>query len=235
MDKNHNLETFILVSPKKFIIAVVSNTEVDKKIYEKELLLNQDSLEVDYDKLNNFLNENIFTIEKSLDKFIKKILLILDYDVFFPVEISLKKNNFENLVDFKNLNYLLNEAKEDCKKTIENRKIIHMLITNYRADDKNFSYFPEKTRCKNFSLDIKFICLSNNLVKNLEQILKKYQISIDKILSADYMQSIPNENSPDLFALAHKVIHGLNNNEVHLVNKSIKNKGFFEKFFQFFS
>ena len=142
---------------------------------------------------------------------------------------------FENLVDFKNLNYLLNEAKEDCKKTIENRKIIHMLITNYRVDDKNFSYFPEKTRCKNFSLDIKFICLSNNLVKNLEQILKKYQISIDKILSADYMQSIPNENSPDLFALAHKVIHGLNNNEVHLVNKSIKNKGFFEKFFQFFS
>ena len=91
MDKNHNLETFILISRKKFTIAVISNTEVNKKVYEKELLFNQDSLEVDYDKLNNFLNENIFTIEKSLGKFIKKILLILDYDVFFPVEISLKK------------------------------------------------------------------------------------------------------------------------------------------------
>jgi len=44
MDKNHNLETFILISRKKFTIAVISNTEVNKKVYEKELLFNQYSL-----------------------------------------------------------------------------------------------------------------------------------------------------------------------------------------------
>ena len=31
-------------------------------------------------------------------------------------------------INLKNLNYLLNEAKDCCKKTIGNKKIIHMII-----------------------------------------------------------------------------------------------------------
>jgi hypothetical protein len=51
---------------------------------------------------------------------------------------------------FKNLNYLLNEAKDHCKKTIKKKKIIHMLIDNYQIDDKNYSFLPENLKCKIF-------------------------------------------------------------------------------------
>ena len=38
----------------------------------------------------------------------------------------------------------------------------------------------------------------------------------------------------DIFSMARKIINGHNPNEVSLINKSLKNKGFFEKFFNFF-
>ena len=39
----------------------------------------------------------------------------------------------------------------------------------------------------------------------------------------------------DLSEKAYKLRNGYNNNEVMITTKSIKNKGFFEKFFQIFS
>ena len=39
----------------------------------------------------------------------------------------------------------------------------------------------------------------------------------------------------DIFLMAKKIINGHNPNEVLLVNKTPKNKGFFEKIFHFFS
>ncbi len=51
--------------------------------------------------------------------------------------------------------YYLNDAKDQCKKTIEKKKIIHMIIENYRIDNNNYSYFPEKLKCDSITLDIK--------------------------------------------------------------------------------
>ena len=58
---------------------------------------------------------------------------------------------------------------------------------------KNISYlFPKDSKCDFFSIDISFICLSYKYLKNLEKILKKYQISTNHILNSnyDYLQEI---------------------------------------------
>ena len=47
-----------------------------------------------------------------------------------------------------------------------------MLIKNYRVDNKDFSYFPENIKCHNFSLDLRLICISDDLIRDLETILK---------------------------------------------------------------
>ena len=39
----------------------------------------------------------------------------------------------------------------------------------------------------------------------------------------------------DIFSMCQKIIDGHNNNEILLVQKTRKNQGFFEKFFNFFS
>ena len=187
MSENIDFETYLFISSKKLIISV--NTNLGEKVYHKEFYFNGDNKEINFDKLDFFLSENIFMIEKKLKNFINKALLILDSKDFFPIEISVKKKNYEKLISIQNLNYLLNEAKDYCKKTMDNKKIIHMIINNYKVDEKSFLFLPEGKRCNNFSIDIKFLCISNDFLKNFENILKKYQISLSQVVCADYIKN----------------------------------------------
>ena len=233
MDDILNYETYLLISAKKLVISVCSNS--NKKIYYDESFINNNINFEIFKKLDHFLNKNIFKIEKKLDNFIEKITVILDLDIFFPVEISLKKNNHNDFINLNTLNYLLYEAKECCKKTIEQKKIIHMIINNYLIDDKNYSSLPKNIKCQNYSLDLKLICLEENLYIDLEMILKKYHISIDLVLSGKYIKDFCSTDDEDIFSMAKKISNGFNQNEVMMVNKTKQNQGFFEKFFNFFS
>ena len=233
MEDNLNFQTFLFISSKKLIISVYSDT--NKKVFEEEFIVTQNDNYLIFDSLDLFLEKNIFKIEKKLEKFIKKVYIILDTYHFFSIEISLKKNSHGNLFNQKNLDYLLYEAKDYCKKTISDRKIIHMIIENYLVDNKIYSFFPKDMTGNNFSLEVKFICLSNNFIKNLEKILKKYHISLGQVVSANYTHRFLENNDENIFILTKKIINGHNPNEVMLVEKSQKNEGFFEKFFNFFN
>ncbi len=89
MVDNVKNETFILISPKKFVICV--NSGLDKKIYERKFLVKENFNKIDFKKLEYFLDENIFKIEKKLKDFIKRTSIILDMDIFFQIEIGMKK------------------------------------------------------------------------------------------------------------------------------------------------
>ena len=233
MDEFSNYETYLYISPSKFIITV--NTSLSKTIYYEELAVKDQSDNKNFEKLDQFLNHNIFKIEKKLKSFVEKIDIILDLDIFFPVEISIKNNNYEDYIDLKNLNYLLYEAKEVCKKTIDQKKIIHMIINNYQIDNKIYSSLPDNIKCSSYSLDLKLICISNSLIREIEIILKKYHISLNQLLSGSYIKNFFLNDERDIFLMAKKMIDGHNPNEVILKDKSEKNQGFFEKFFNFFS
>ena len=233
MDNYINFETYLFLGPKKFIISV--NTELNREIYKKELIFDQEKKDLDLKILSDFLNENIFKIEKLLNSFVKSIYLIIDIKIFFSFQMSIKKNNYGELLTTKNLNYVLNEAKDLCSDTLKNKKIIHILIDNYLIDEKKYTNLPQNMDCNHFSLDINFICLSLNYLKNLEKIINKYQISINKIISMQYLDTFFSDESISLTEKARKIIDGQNPNEVILTNKKLKNKTFFEKFFHFFS
>ena len=233
MNSNSELETYLYVSPKNLLISV--NNEFGKNVYKNELLLDKVYDQLNIDTVDYFLNKNIFKIEKLLNNFVRKIFIIIDFEIFFPIELSVKKNNYGDSINFENLNYLLNEAKECCKKTINEKKIIHMTIESYRVNDDNYSYFPKDQNSNSFSIQLKFMCLSDVLVRNLEMILRKYQISLGQIISAKYMKSLFVKENKDLIKMAKETINGCNANEIKFMPKTQKNGGFFEKFFHFFS
>tara|TARA_B100000700_G_C15059576_1_gene864830 strand:+ start:4387 stop:4668 length:282 start_codon:yes stop_codon:yes gene_type:complete len=93
MSSDFNFSTFLLISKKKIIISVYRENNFEK-IYEKELLLVDQLEPINYHKLDNFLNDNIFSIEKIVNNFIKKIILIIDTDQFFLIRLSIKKKRF---------------------------------------------------------------------------------------------------------------------------------------------
>ena len=116
------------------------------------------------------------------------------------------------------------------KKLFRTFRIIHILIDNYLIDNVNFTELPLNQKCKNFSLDISFICLPDELIKHVEKTLKKFQISVNQILSASYIDKYVSDRDINFFKMTSKIIEGHNKNEVKLVNKTSKNKVFLKNF-----
>ena len=233
MMNKSEFETYLFLSEKKISICMIH--PVDKTIlHKKEMILENEINHLDFKIFRKFLDENIIKIEKTLKDFIKNIFVILKTNEFFPIQISVKNNNNGNILNPENLAYSFNEAKDQCKKSIGQKKIIHMFVENYRIDRKDYSSLPSNLKCNDFSLDIKFICLSNEFIEKLENSLESYQISINRILSLDYVESICNNNQ-DIFHNSMLILDGYNKNEIKINSKVKQKQGFFEKFFNFFS
>ena len=120
MDENLKYETYLSIGKKKIIISVI--TEKNDKIYEDEINLNNQKITQSLDQLDEFLNNNIFKIEKKIKDFVKKIFVVVDSQDLLNVQVSIKEKNYEHSVTKKSLNYLLYEAKESCKKTLDQKK-----------------------------------------------------------------------------------------------------------------
>ena len=234
MSNDINFEAYLFVSPQKIIISI--NEKINfKTIYQKEILIGVGLKDINYEKVDNFLNDNIFLIEKRFQKFVKKISLIIELKAFFTVLVSIKDKNYDELISQKTLDHLLNEAKSQCQETIYGKKITHMIIDNYLINDKNHQFLTLDKKYNSLSLDLRFICLSKDIIKNFEQILSKYQISIDQIVNAEYIKKFFEYEKTDIFNMANKIINGCNENEVKIISKKYQKKGVFERLFHLFS
>mgnify|MGYP001403786068 CR=1 FL=1 len=231
----NNLENkiFLFLGINKFTIVALNST--NDFVYKVEKLINNKNNQIELDFLDNFLNENIFKIEKKLNEFVKNIFLIIEHQNIFSIRLSIK-NKFDNIVlNSNSIRKLILEAKSCCNKTLEDLDILHMKIDKFYIDGTYFKILPKKENCKNFSIEISYICLPKKISKTIEDVLVRYQISLDKILSFNYLNSFLDNNNDNLYITAKKILNGFNENEVHITNKSSKKLGFFEKFFNFFN
>ena len=233
MRDNLNFEVFLFFSPKKIILSVNRKSDF-VSVFNKELFINEKFTHLDFEKLNFFLNENIFKIEKTLGNFIEKVNLIIKSSDLFNLQLSIKKNDYNKKINLNTISSLLKDAKYQCNNTIHKNKIIHILIDNYIIDNHSYTELPLNHKCENFSLDISFICIPEVIVGKIESILKTYQITLNNIVSSKYIERYLNDESVNYFHMVSKIIDGHNKNEVKLTNKTSKNMGFFEKFFNLF-
>ena len=226
-------KTFIFICSNKFII--ISLNESNKLNYKKETIFKNQNKKFDLDLFSEFLNENIFKIEKELGEFIKVIHLIIDNEEIFSVNLSIKNKINETSLNTKIINNLLIEAKSYCDETLKKAKVIHMKIDQFHVDNEYYKVLPDKVSCKSLSLDLSFICIPVDILNNFEKILNKFQITAYRTISYQYLNSFFKISSDNLELAAQKILTGFNENEVILMKKKPKNPGFFEKFFNFFN
>ena len=233
MKNNSNNKTFLFINLIKFTLIVIN--EQSEVIFKKEHSTKDTSEKIDFNFLDEFINQNIFKIEKEFNEFIKSIFLIIDHSDIFSVNLSIKNKTNDVLLNANLINNLLSEAKSCCKETLEKVDVMHMKIDRYCINNNIFETFPENMKCENLSIDLCFICIPKKFLQILETILKKYQISVSKILSYQYLDSFMDMKSDEFRLVSKKILSGFNENEVTLTNKRSKNSGFFEKFFNFFN
>ena len=234
MIEDLELDTYLSISPNKFGIYLFDKKNLNN-FYKNEIELNNPDENIDLNNLENFLENNIFKIEKLTGKFVKNIFIIIETKKINNVSIGLKKINDQEKVSTKILENVLIDAKEIFKKNYYNKIIMHMVINNYFIDGTNYKFFEKNLVTDYFCLEVKFIFISKIFLSEIEKVLEKYQIKINECLDANYINNLFSNSKIEISQMAHNVRYGFNSNEVKLIKKNTKKLGFFEKFFQLFS
>ena len=234
MIEETDFQTFLYLSRKRYAI-YVDDKKTLRSLYKDEIKFVDEIHLDDLSHLSKFLDQNIYRIEKLVGNFIKDITLIIESDKILNVDIGIKKKNYTPFLNQNHLKNDLTEVKDLFKTSYPNQVIMHMLIINYDGDgNKNLSSDFDIDE-DNLYIAVKFISISNSLGSIFDKLLEKHQIQINQFMSGEYVQNFIDEDLGELSMMASKLINGFNKNEVTLISKNQKNKGFFEKFFQLLS
>ena len=233
MIEDLDFETYLYISKDKFQIFVLNKKKL-KNLYSQELKIEHQFDFKDLNILLNFLDKNIYKIEKLIGNFIKNIILIVENEKNLKINMGIKKS-YETSLKQKSFSSNLTELKDLFKKNYQDQTIMHMCIINYIIDGKRYSSFDTKLINDYFCIEVSFIAIDNKLVFAFDNVLEKYQIKIKQYMCGNYINNFIGDTGDEISIIANKLRNGLNINEIIIVAKHKENKGFFEKFFQLFS
>ena len=233
MTEETDFETYLYLSSKEFKIFLFDKKNI-KNLFQDSLIIKNNFDFIEFTELTNFLDINIYKIEKLIGNFVKNIFLIIDNKNNLIINLGNKKR-LENKINKESLKNTLIKLKNLINENYKNQTIMHILINNQLVYDDNENSLIENKDTNHQYLELNFITLSNDLIINLNKVLQNYQIKISKFIDGKYVKDYFKDNELDLSLATHKLINGFNNNEVIIVSKNTKNQGFFEKFFNVFS
>ena len=174
---------------------------------ESEFLTDQSNLELKIQKI-------IASLEKDTNEYISNINLMIDSPKMLSISISLFKKLDGSKLKQTNIQFLVQEAKQQILKYYENHNIAHIIINNYKIDDVDYSYFPDEIKCDFISLDILFICLPNDLVLFFKNIFLKSNILVDQIICSSYAKSINYKDNLNLSGYVSFIDVGFNRTSI---------------------
>ena len=232
MNEILEFETYLSISRIKFGIYLF-DTKNRNNLYFKEITFKNTNF-INYSHLKQFLDDNVFRIEKLIGKFIENIYIIIDDENILNIQIGIKQKNYQPSKSKVYLQSSITSAKDLFKENYPDEKIMHIIINNYLIDGKNHCYLQENLEYDQLNLVIQFKSISNENTYNLNKLLQNYQINIIKFLDGNYIKNFFNKDI-EVSKMAFDILNGCNVNEVIVVQKNNKKLGFFEKFFQLFS
>ncbi len=233
MIEETDFETYIYLSSNKFEIFLFDKKHI-KNLFQESITFENDFDFLEFTELTKFLDKNIFKIEKLIGNFVKNIFLIVDNKNNLVINLCNKKK-LENRISKGSLKNNLIKLKNLINENYKDQTIIHIFLNNQLVYDDNETSIIENEDTNYQYLEVSFITISNNLIINLSRILQKYQIEISNYIDGNYVKNFFKDKEIELSLASHKLINGCNDNEVVIVPKSLENKGFFERFFYFFS
>ena len=232
---NEEIETYLSISPNKFGIYLLETKSL-KNLYNDELFFNHKKHEINIIILKEFLDKNIFKIEKLAKKFIENIFVVIENKNILQVNLGVKKKNYDEFIKKKYIENSLTEARDLFIENYHNQTILHMLINRYLIDGKSYLTIENEFKTDHLSLEIQFNSIPNDIIYDFNKVLEDYQIRIIKYLDGKYIKNYFNKyKNIEISEMSHKILNGHNKNEVIIVPKSVKKSAFFEKFFQLFS
>ena len=232
----NNLEIFLNLNNNE-INAILVDKEKKNQIFYKDFDVENDfnDPKTIIDNLSKILKSLIIEFEKKINNPISKINLMIDDPETLSIHVSIKKN-YDNKKILKNqIEYLIQDLKQQILRSNSDIKIGHIIVKNYFVDGEIYSQLPIGEVCTDLVIQTQFICFSKNFIDSLENLFTNYQIDINKIICTNYAKSLLNTDLNSLSEAGLKVIDGININEVLVNPKKLTKVGFFERLFHIFS
>ena len=229
MTEETDFETYLYLSSNKFEIFLFDKKNI-KNLFQETLIIKNNFDFIEFSELSQFLDKNVFKIEKLIGTFIKDIFLIVDNENNLMIKLSNK-----NKINKESLRNTLIKLKNLINENYKNQTIMHILINNKLVYEDNETPLIDNEDNNPQYLEVCFITLSNDLIINLDKVMQEYQIKITKFIDGKYIKSYFEDDELELSTATHKIINGSNESEVLIVPKSTENQGFFERFFKIFS
>jgi cell division protein FtsA len=181
---NENFETFFDCGYSKVRAGVFNQNNKSKSFYaESDFLTDHLNLKLEIQKI-------IASFEKDTNEYIDNVNLMIDSPKMLSVGVSISKKIDGYKLKLTNVQFLVQEAKQQILKYYKNYNIAHIIINNYKIDDIDYSYLPEEIKCHFISLDIIFICLPSDQVLHLKNIFSQSNVLINQITCSSYVKSI---------------------------------------------
>ena len=185
------LNTYIDFGSSRIRIGVF-DLESSKNIFtfEKDCISNFNEKYFDISKSNEVINSLIKVAEKKIDNHIKNINLMIDTPDMFSIDISIKRTFDKKKYSNSDILSLLQEGKNLIQNNYFDKKIVHMIAKKFIFDDIEYFEIPNKELNYNsLIVDLKFICFSKNIFKNLQDIFNINHLVINNIYSSSYIRS----------------------------------------------
>ena len=182
---------YLDLGSSKIRAAAFNNFNKDEKIIvEKKNILSLKKDQLNFFETKKVIKDVIYELEKKTKVYMNNISLMLDTSDSLSISLSVSKKNDGKLIEKKNIQYLIQDAKQQILKSYPDQNIIHIIISNYKVDGEDYDYLPENTKCEIFSVDIFFICFPKILIKDLENLFQTNQISVNQFLCSSYTKSL---------------------------------------------
>ena len=189
---NKNFQTYFDCGFSKVRAGTFNTNNSNEAFYaESEFFTDRSNLDLKIKKI-------IVSLEKDTDEYINNINLMMDSPEMLSVGISLSKKLDGSKLKQANIQFLVQEAKQQILKYYSNHNIVHIIIDNYQIDGVDHSYFPNEIKCDFVSLDLLFICLPTDLVLYFKNIFSKSNILVNQIICSSYAKSINYKDSLNL-------------------------------------
>ena len=208
MMNNENFQTFFDCGSSKIRASIFNRNNRDDFFYtESESFLEQSDLELEIQKAIAYL-------EKESNEYINNINLMVDSNKTLSVGISLSKKLYGSQLIKTNVQFLVQEAKQQILKNYTNHNIVHIIINNYKIDGIDYSYLPDEIKCKSICLDMLFICLPNELTLYFKNIFSRLNITVNQIINSSYVRSISYKDNLNISGYVSFVDVGFNRTSI---------------------
>ena len=204
--------------------------EFNFKVLEKDFLQTsgyKDGEIINIEVSSNDLKKALENIEKKTNCIFKEVNIISNFSDLESVNLCGFKKLNGNQVLSEDISFILNDLRKNIIENENNKFILHLFNTKYELDKKVVKNLPIGLYGQFYSHQLTFFLTNKNNVKNIESLLNKCNLRLNRIVVKSFVEGVRviNNDKNDTF---NKII--IFKNKIHIISFLESSFCYFKKY-----